>query len=248
MSANITKIIKALCRKMKAIHAYRRTVYLIFFVGLIILIVSSYGLHKTNVENSAPVHERYLVSVMHGLDFSKTFQNRTIEFRPLPIAHEDGFSGIFGWSFFGKYNHWTGEMVLADILLQEENQNTRILTTRHEVGHALFEDIVATNFDDGFLGYLQTMFVVNSAKFATRDINFLMYLYPENIRQLYYIYINSAPPIGSDESLADANLNEFFAETYTNMLTGLPVPDQFVDFLEPFAYQTDIKQPKAYIF
>jgi len=207
---------------LRDIDRRRWMLYVLVVAMLSILVASSYAYRRQVIGMSTILPPEYVQSRAYGMDFSGTVRDRPVLFAELPVRTEGSGGGILGWSIYGEYSPWTGQMKLSSLLQEPENGNNLLLTARHEIGHALFDDIVAEDCGPGALGFVRTMAVVNSSKFVGRKWGgFIVLWYPEDVQAIYRAYLSSPPPVGYDgESDVDLNVNEFFAETYANLLTG----------------------------
>lgn len=214
--------IRKACR---VLDAHRGIAYLLLAALVVLALPVSYLGKLAAWQAAPPLPAEWTSSHGGQWDFSGSLRGHSVSFANLPVEREDGQgSGFLGWSFYGEYNPWTGSLRLAEDLQESGAESNLLVTARHEVGHALLDDIVAEACGDGFGGYLRAMATVQSTKLVTRSSGgWLVRFYPEALQAAYRAYL-TGPAAGSGGGNADANLNEYFAESYAGLLMGFRPP------------------------
>lgn len=208
-------------RLLGTLDRYRWIAYLALATTLLVLPAFLY-IHKlAGLEAAPPLPAEWTSTVRGDWDFSGALRGHRVSYANLPVAREDGTGwSVLGWSFYGAYDPWTGDFRLAEDLLEDGADNSLMLTARHEVGHALLDDIVAEGCGDGFGGYLRAMLIIQSTKAVTRKHGaWITAFYPADLQAVYRAYMEG-PAAGNGGGNGDANLNEYFAEGYAGQLTG----------------------------
>ena len=219
---------------LRALDRYRWVFYLLLVAVIVLLPLRGY-LAKTEGRRTAPPLPAEWTSSFGGRwDFSGSLDGHAVAYRQMITEPEGGSLLSFLGTFYGEYDPWGGSLGLSTVLQKSGNENLLLWAARHETGHALLDDIVARESGGGVAGYLKSVSTIQLTKFIGRNSGgFLVPLLPQALQSVYHAYIVSKPLGSGDDT--DNTMNEFFAESYANLLTGLPADPNLLPVFEKYA-------------
>jgi len=169
----------------------------------------------------------------NGRDFSATIDARPVSYKPMLTEGHDWLADAIGWSFYGAYDSWTGRISLNERLRAPGRAQGRTETLRHETGHMLFDDVARHAAGDGLAGSAYGWWVSTTGRLANRPAGWLFaWSYPEPLRAAYGSYLRNRGVYQPEFTNAEANLGEYFAESYSRLLSGEEMPEDMVPVLD----------------
>lgn len=154
-------------------------------------------------------------------DFSGTVRGRPLAYRPMLTEGRDALADAIGWTFCGSYNSWTGRLVISSSVPGAVQRETLL----HEYGHAAFEDVAYRSAGGGLAGNAYAWWVSTTGRLANRSVGrILVWTYPAPLRAMYGSYLAEQGSYKPESTNHEANLGEWFAESYARALDGRKMP------------------------
>lgn len=185
---------------------------------LLVGTAASLSLRGASIGSTVPPEEAVRGN---GYDFTGLVLGRPLSYHPMLTEGKDAVADAIGWTFCGSYNSWTGHLAISGSVSEDMQRQTLL----HEYGHAAFEDVAYRSAGGGLAGNAYAWWVATTGRLADRSLGrLLVWTYPPPLRAMYGSYLDERGAYSPEFTNHEANLGEWFAESYARALDGRELP------------------------